>query len=71
MHNLKVYSIHHEINQKILKKFSYDKISSTKNAPFFLLQAPTHQSFTLNLQFLYELSTRFDSIQVSIPFHFY
>ena len=27
----------------------------TKNALFFLLQAPTHHSFTFNSQFLYEL----------------
>ena len=34
----------------MLKKFN-----NTKNYPFFLLQAPTHHSFTFNSQFLYEL----------------
>ena len=39
----------------MLKKFLSDKINGTKNALFFLLRAPTHCSFTFNLQFLYEL----------------
>ena len=30
-------------------------MSVTKNAIFFLSRAPTHHSFTFNLQFLYEL----------------
>ena len=39
----------------MLKKFPSDKINGTKNALFFLSRAPTHHSFTFNLQFLYEL----------------
>ena len=39
----------------MLKKFSSDKLNGTKNALFFILQVPTHHSFTFNLQFLYEL----------------
>ena len=39
----------------MLKKFCSDKINGTKNALFFLLQAPTHYSFTFNLRFLHEL----------------
>ena len=39
----------------MLKKFSLDKISGTTNAHFSLSQAPTHDSFTFNLRFLYEL----------------
>ena len=39
----------------MLKKFPSDKINHTKNALFFLSRAPTHQSFTFNLRFLYEL----------------
>ena len=39
----------------MLKKSTSDKINITKNAIFFLLQAPTHHSFTFNLRFLYEL----------------
>ena len=39
----------------MLKKFPSDKISVTKNALFFLSQAPTHHRFTFNSQFLYEL----------------
>ena len=39
----------------MLKKFPSDKINATKNAVFFLSRAPTNHSFTLNLQFFYEL----------------
>ena len=39
----------------MLEKFPSDKINGTINALFFLLQAPTHHSFTFNLPFLYEL----------------
>ena len=39
----------------MLKKVFSDKISVTKNALFFLSQAPTHHSFTFNSQFLDEL----------------
>ena len=42
----------------MLKKFSLDKINGTKNALFFLLRAPTHHSFTFNLEFLYELKRK-------------
>ena len=38
---------------EMLKKFP--SVNGTKNALFFLSQAPTHHSFTFNLQFLYEL----------------
>ena len=31
------------------KEFPSTKVNSTKNAFFFLSQAPTHQSFTFNL----------------------
>ena len=40
----------------MLKKLPSNKISGTKNALFFLSRAPTHHSFTFNLQFLYELN---------------
>ena len=39
----------------MLRKFSSDKITDTKSVLFFLSQAPTHHSFTVNLRFLYEL----------------
>ena len=39
----------------MLKKFPSDKINGTKNTLFLLSRAPTHHSFTFNLQFLYEL----------------
>ena len=42
----------------MLKKFPSDKINGTKHALFFLLRAPTHYSFTFNLQFLYELKKK-------------
>ena len=48
------YTIHWDKTQ-MLKKFPSDKINGTKNALFFLSRAPTHHSFTFNLQFLYEL----------------
>ena len=37
----------------MLKTYPSDKINVTKN--YFLSQTPTHHSFTLNSQFLYEL----------------
>ena len=39
----------------MLRKFPSDKIKDTKNALFFLSQAPTRHSFTFNLRSLYEL----------------
>ena len=39
-------------------KFSSDKINVTKNALFFLLQAPTHHNFPFNFRFLYELKRK-------------
>ena len=42
----------------MFKKIHSDKIDSRKNALFFLSRAPTHRSFTFNLQFLYELKRK-------------
>ena len=39
----------------MLKKLPSDKISGTKNALFFISQAPTRHSFIFGLRFLYEL----------------
>ena len=39
----------------MLKTFPSDKINGTKNALFFLLQAPTFHSFTFDLRFLHDL----------------
>ena len=39
----------------MLKNIPLDKISDTKHTLFFLSRAPTHDSFTFNLRFLYEL----------------
>ena len=36
----------------MLKRFISNKINGTKNALFFLSQAPAHHSFTFNLLFL-------------------
>ena len=69
----------------MLKKNPSDKINGTKNALFFLSRAPTHQSFTFNLRFLYELKHKvrlsktvfgfihgsFMVYPFSIPFRFY
>ena len=35
---------------KMLKKIISDKINGTKNAVVFYSRAPTHHSFTINLQ---------------------
>ena len=42
----------------MLQKFPSNKINVTKNALFFLLQAPTHHSFTFNSEFLYKLKQK-------------
>ena len=42
------YTIHLDKTQ-MLKKNSLDKINRKKKALFFLLQAPSHHSFTFNL----------------------
>ena len=61
----------------MLKKFPSDKINVTKNALFYLSRAPTHHSFTFNLQFLQELKHRdllsktVEDFPFSIPFRFY
>ena len=39
----------------MLKKLPSYKINGTKNAFCYLSRVQTHQSFTFNLQFLYEL----------------
>ena len=63
------YTIHWDEIQ-ILKKFLSDKINHTKNAFFFLFQAPPHHSF-FNLRFLYELNHTFRlSSTASGIFHF-
>ena len=52
----------------MLKKIHLDKISGTKNVLCFLLQTPTHHSFTFNLRFLYELKQKFVSLKLSVGF---
>ena len=56
----------------MLKKFPLNKINVTKNALFFLSQAPAHHSFTFNSHFLYEIFQfrfRFICIKVYIFFN--
>ena len=54
------------------KKIPSNKINGTKNALFFLSQAPTHHSFTFNSLFLYELKHKVRlSKKVSRIFHFW
>ena len=61
----------------MLKKFFSDKINGTKNAFFFLSQAPTDHSFTFTLRFLYELNHKVRlsktvwDFPYSIPSRFY
>ena len=55
----------------MLKKFPLDKVNGTKNALFFLSQAPTHHRFIFNLRFLYELKRKMGlSKTVCEIFHF-
>ena len=55
----------------MLKKIRSDKINGTKNALFFLPRAPTHDSFTSNLWFLYELMHKFRLSKIACGiFHF-
>ena len=72
MYILKVYSIHYTLRQITnVKQFPSDKVNGTKNALFFLSQAPSHHSFTFNLQSLYELNHKFRlSKTVCEIFHF-
>ena len=68
------YTIHWE-KTKILKNFPLDKISGTKNALYFLWEAPTCYSFTFNLQFLYGLKHKVRLYKTFcmifyFPFHF-
>ena len=60
------YNIYRDKTQ-MLRKFPLNKvkIKKRKKAPFFLLRAPTHHSFTSNFQFLYELKHKVCGI-----FHF-
>ena len=51
------YTIHWDKTQ-MLQKFPSDKINGTKNALFFLSQAPSHHSFIFNYPFLYELKRK-------------
>ena len=50
---LKVYSIHYTL--RLNTNVSFGQNRRYKKSLFFLLQAPTHHSFTFNLRFLYEL----------------
>ena len=48
------YTIHRDKTQ-MQKRISSEKINNAKNALSFLSRAPTHESFTFNLRFLYRL----------------
>ena len=51
-----MYSIHYTLRQNTNdKNISFGQNKRYKKFPHFLSQAPTHHSFTFNLQFLYEL----------------
>ena len=55
----------------MLKKFTSDKISGTKNDLVLPSRAPTHHSFAFNSRFLYELKHRVHlSKSVCEIFHF-
>ena len=59
-----------EIKQ-LLKKFPLDKINGIKNAFFFLWRAPTHHTFTFDLQFFYEIRHKCVGFSFSITSRFY
>ena len=52
------------------KKYSFaqkkKKKNVTKNALFFLSQAPTHHSYTFNLRFLYQLKHKFQFVLIKV-----
>ena len=52
-----------------VKNISFDQINVKINAPFFLLRASFHQSFTFNSQFIYKLKVRGFKCMCGI-FHF-
>ena len=57
--------------KQMLKKFPVDKINGTRNALFFLRQAPTHHSFAFDLRFLNDLKYKVRiSKTVCAIFHF-
>ena len=65
------YAIHWDKTQ-MLKKIPVDKINDTKYVLFFLFGAPTHQNFTFNFRFLYELKQKVHlSKTVCEIFHFW
>ena len=62
------YTIHWD-KTRMLKNILLDKINGTKDALFFLSPALTHQSFTFNLRFFYELKdTTFVSLKLCVGF---
>ena len=70
MYILKVYSIHYNWDKtEILKKSHFGQNKRWKKCRLFLLQAPTHHSFTFNIQFSYmSWSTRFVSLKLCVGF---
>ena len=42
----------------MLKRILSERLNGTKNALFFLSQAPAHRRFTFNFQFLFELKSK-------------
>ena len=57
----------------MLKRSPSAKTNGTKFALFFLLRAPTHHSFTFNLQFLYTQKRKVPPLYNSVrdvPFWF-
>ena len=66
---LKVYFMHYIIHwgkTQMSKKIPSDKMNVTKNAVFFLSRAPTHRSFTFNLQPYTIWSTWFISLKLCV-----
>ena len=61
------YTTHWDETQ-MLKKIPSNKINGTKNALFFLSQAPTHHGFTFNLRFLHELKHKVRLLKLCVGF---
>ena len=66
---LRDYPVHYTLRKNTnFKKNSLDKTNITQNALFLPSRAPTHQSFTFNSRFLYELKCKAHLSKIGVGF---